>query len=221
MIELNNVTKRYGSSRNPVYALKDVSLKIGSGEFICITGKSGCGKTTLLNLIAGMISPTEGEIIYDGQLKSDDRKRVLRYRGEKIGMILQDHSLLYDRTVFSNVELPLLIKKEKPDERKKKVLDWLNRVGMADKIHAYPDQLSGGQQQRVAIARAMVGGADIVLADEPTGSLDEENAYSVVSHLKCLVNDGKTVVMVTHDLDLTEMCDRHIQMKNGIIVSDT
>ena len=220
MIELNNVSKKYGSSRNAEYVLKNVTLKFEDGEFVCITGKSGCGKTTLLNLISGMIQPTTGEIIYDGHLKSSDRKRVLQYRGESIGMILQDHSLLNDRNVYSNVELPLLIRKEKPEERKKKVLEWLGRVDMAGKMRAYPDQLSGGQQQRVAIARAMVGGADIVLADEPTGSLDEENAYNVVQHLRRLAKDGKTVIMVTHDLDLTDICDRHILMKNGMIVSD-
>ena len=220
MIELNNVSKKYVSYRDVIYALNNVSLKVNDGEFICITGESGCGKTTLLNVIAGMITPTEGEIRYDGLITSRDKKEVQKYRRERMGIILQDHSLLYDRNVYSNVELPLLLKKTEKEERKEKVCDWLKRVGLEDKMRFYPDRLSGGEQQRVAIARAMVGGADIVLADEPTGSLDEDNALSVVGQLKDLVRDGKTVIMVTHDLDLIDMCDRHIRMEKGKIVSD-
>ncbi len=221
MIELSDVSKKYVSYGNTVYALKNISLKIKDGEFVCITGESGCGKTTLLNVISGMVTPSEGEIKYDDTITDRDRSEVRQYRRERMGMILQDHSLLYDRNVYSNVELPLLIKKMGKEERNARITDWLKRVGMDDKMRSYPDQLSGGQQQRVSIARAMVGGADIVLADEPTGSLDDDNALSVVGQLKDLVRDGKTVIMVTHDLDLIDMCDRHITMKKGMIVSDT
>lgn len=221
MIELKHVIKEYGNTRKPVFALKNISMKINDGEFICITGESGSGKSTLLNIISGMVLPTEGEVIYDGSFSSRDRKQTGKYRGDNIGIILQDHTLLNDRDVFSNVELPLLIKKEKKSVRKRIVTDWIARVGMEDKMHSYPDELSGGQQQRVAIARAVAGGAEIILADEPTGSLDEDNALMIAGYLKDLSDNGKTVIMVTHDLELTDMCDRHIRMRDGEIVSDT
>lgn len=218
MLRIDNITKTYKVGERLIYALKNVNVTVRKGEFVAVVGKSGCGKSTLLNIIAGLISPTEGIVEYNGEMITTmSQKDKNRFRMEHIGIILQNFSLLNDRDVYANVELPLKIRKIDKKERKRLVSDCINKVDMSDKMRMYPKQLSGGQQQRVAIARALVGNADIILADEPTGSLDEQNAAQVISILKEIADNGKIVIMVTHDLNVATKCDRCITIHNGEI----
>ena len=172
MLTLDNVTKRYKSGRQEVYALKNVSLSAEKGEFLAVIGKSGCGKSTLLHIISGLAAPTSGAVLYEGEdITARTREGILRFRAEHVGIILQNFSLLNDRTVYANVELPLKIQGTEKARREKLVREYLGRMDMLEYAGRYPKQLSGGQQQRAAIARALVCDADILLADEPTGTV--------------------------------------------------
>ena len=172
MLTLDNVTKRYKSGRQEVYALKNISLSAEKGEFLAVIGKSGCGKSTLLHIISGLAAPTSGSLLYEGEdITARTREGILRFRAEHVGIILQNFSLLNDRTVYANVELPLKIRGTEKARREKLVREYLGRMDMLEYAGRYPKQLSGGQQQRAAIARALVCDADILLADEPTGTV--------------------------------------------------
>ena len=172
MLTLDNVTKRYKSGRQEVYALKNISLSAEKGEVLAVIGKSGCGKSTLLHIISGLAAPTSGSLLYEGEdITARTREGILRFRAEHVGIILQNFSLLNDRTVYANVELPLKIRGTEKARREKLVREYLGRMDMLEYAGRYPKQLSGGQQQRAAIARALVCDADILLADEPTGNV--------------------------------------------------
>lgn len=221
MLKVDNVTKRYKAGGQEVFALNGVSLTAERGEFLAVIGKSGCGKSTLLHIISGLARPTSGAVLYEGEdITARTREGILRFRAEHVGIILQNFSLLNDRTVYANVELPLKIRKVEKARRERLVREYLGRMDMLEYIDRHPKQLSGGQQQRVAIARALVCDADILLADEPTGSLDGENAMQIIDILRNIADSGKTVVMVTHDMEAAKKCDRCIRLDRGEVVPE-
>jgi putative ABC transport system ATP-binding protein len=222
LIRLNGVTKVFYTDEVETHALSGVHLEIKNGEFLSIAGPSGCGKSTLLSILGLLDSPTEGDYWINKQpvanLTLSDRTRI---RNREIGFIFQAFNLIGDLTVFENVELPLTYRSMPSAERKKRVQEVLERVGMAHRMKHYPSQLSGGQQQRVAVARALVGQPSILLADEPTGNLDSKNSEAVMELLRQLHREGATICMVTHDPRYASIADRSIHLFDGRIVEDT
>jgi putative ABC transport system ATP-binding protein len=222
LIRLNGVTKVFYTDEVETHALSGVNLEIKNGEFLSIAGPSGCGKSTLLSILGLLDSPTEGDYWINTQavanLSLSDRTRI---RNREIGFVFQAFNLIGDLTVFENVELPLTYRSMAAAERKKRVQEVLERVGMAHRMKHYPSQLSGGQQQRVAVARALVGSPSILLADEPTGNLDSKNSEAVVELLQQLHRDGATICMVTHDPRYASIADRTIHLFDGRIVEET
>jgi putative ABC transport system ATP-binding protein len=221
LINLVGVSKVFYTDEVETHALSNIHLEILRGEYISIAGPSGCGKTTLLSLLGLLDSPTEGDYMLDAknvaQLSASDRARV---RNREIGFIFQAFNLIGDLTVYENVELPLTYRGMPSAERKERVQNALERVGMAHRTKHYPSQLSGGQQQRVAVARAIVGRPLILLADEPTGNLDSKNGEAVMDLLKELHADGATICMVTHDPRYARYADRTIHLFDGQVVRD-
>lgn len=219
MLEIHNVSKVYKEYNRETYALRNVTFDVKNGEFIAVTGPSGCGKSTLLNILAGLLAPAEGGIIYNNdKIDYNNSAQLQQYRSNHVGIILQNFSLLNDRTVGQNVSLPLDIRKIEKKQKNGMVREYLMRTGMIDKIDSFPQQLSGGQKQRVAIARALVYNPDIILADEPTGALDKDNAVQIIDMLREIAEEGKIVIMVTHDMNMVSRCDRCITLKDGCIV---
>jgi putative ABC transport system ATP-binding protein len=222
LIRLNGVTKVFYTDEVETHALSGVHLEIKNGEFLSIAGPSGCGKSTLLSILGLLDSPTEGDYWINTQavanLSLSDRTRI---RNREIGFVFQAFNLIGDLTVYENVELPLTYRSMAAAERKKRVQEVLERVGMAHRMKHYPSQLSGGQQQRVDVARALVGSPSILLADEPTGNLDSKNSEAVVELLQQLHRDGATICMVTHDPRYASIADRTIHLFDGRIVEET
>ena len=222
LIRMAGVTKVFLTDEVETHALAGVHLEIEHGEFLAIAGPSGCGKSTLLSILGLLDSPSEGT--YDLKDKSvanltlSERTEI---RNREIGFIFQAFNLIGDLNVFENVELPLTYRNMASAERKKRVHDVLERVGMAHRMRHYPSQLSGGQQQRVAVARALVGQPSILLADEPTGNLDSKNSEAVMELLQQLHHEGATICMVTHDPRYAELADRTIHLFDGRIVEET
>jgi putative ABC transport system ATP-binding protein len=219
MLKMTGVSKAYRSEVLEIFALRDLSIHIREGEFVAVTGPSGCGKTTLLT-IAGMLDElTEGEYELDGVnvYRMNDRERS-RLRNEKIGFIFQSFNLLNDLTVHDNVEMPLRYRGVLSAERQRRVEAALYRVGLSERGNYYPAELSGGQQQRVAIARALAGSPRVLLADEPTGNLDEESAKSVMDLMQELHQGGTTIVVVTHFAEMTQRAEREVRIVDGRIV---
>lgn len=205
-----------------VEALKGVELVIGKGEYVAIMGSSGSGKSTLMNVLGCLDRPTSGHYYLDGRdVGSMDDATLSDYRGRKIGFIFQAFNLIGDLTVYENVELPLTYRGMGGAERKKRVHDALERVGMSHRVKHYPSQLSGGQQQRVAVARALVGDPSILLADEPTGNLDSANGEAVMELMSELHRNGATICMVTHDPRYTKLADRTVHLFDGRIVEES
>jgi putative ABC transport system ATP-binding protein len=221
LIQLEAVSKVFYTEEVETHALNGVHLQIQEGEFVAIAGPSGCGKTTLLSILGLLDSPTAGEYRLVGQpvanLNASQRAQI---RNREIGFIFQAFNLIGDLTVYENVELPLTYRNMPGAERKKRVQDALERVGMAHRTGHYPAQLSGGQQQRVAVARAIAGTPSVLLADEPTGNLDSTNGEAVMDLLRELHRQGSTIVMVTHDPRYEEYADRSIHLFDGQIVED-
>ena len=222
LIHLDGVTKVFFTDEIETHALAGVHLEIKVGEFLAIAGPSGCGKSTLLSILGLLDSPTDGNYILNNQpvanLSLSDRTRI---RNREIGFIFQAFNLIGDLTVFENVELPLTYRSMASAERKQRVQQVLERVGMAHRMKHYPSQLSGGQQQRVAVARALVGQPSILLADEPTGNLDSKNSEAVMDLLRQLHGEGATICMVTHDPRFAGVADRSIHLFDGRIVEET
>src|SRR5271155_3431867 len=222
LIRLDGVTKVFYTDEVETHALSGVHLEIKSGEFLSIAGPSGCGKSTLLSILGLLDSPTEGNYWINTQavanLSLSDRTRI---RNREIGFIFQAFNLIGDLTVYENVELPLTYRGMPGAERKKKVHDALERVGMSHRVKHYPSQLSGGQQQRVAVARALAGDPAILLADEPTGNLDSTNGEAVMELLRELHRGGATICMVTHDPRYARYADRTIRLFDGRIVEES
>ncbi|NLG61177.1 MAG: ABC transporter ATP-binding protein [Candidatus Cloacimonetes bacterium] len=221
LIHLQGVSKVFYTDEVETHALSAVHLQIQRGEYVSIAGPSGCGKTTLLSLLGLLDTPTDGTYMLDNKdvsdLSASERARV---RNREIGFIFQAFNLIGDLTVYENVELPLTYRGMSSSERKERVQEALERVGMSHRTKHYPSQLSGGQQQRVAVARAIVGKPLILLADEPTGNLDSKNGEAVMSLLKELHADGATICMVTHDPRYAREADRTIHLFDGQIVRD-
>ncbi len=218
MIRLENVSKSY-SEGNP--ALNDVNIQIKEGEFVFVVGDSGSGKSTLVRLLLKELEPTEGTIYIDEQnLSRVKHKQIPKYR-RQIGVVFQDFRLLKDRNVYDNVGFALRVTGESNRVIRRKVPQILSMVGLAAKYRSYPKQLSGGEQQRVAIARALVNEPKILLADEPTGNLDSNNAWEIMKLLEEINDRGTTVLVVTHNLESVRgMKKRVITIQNGIVVSD-
>jgi putative ABC transport system ATP-binding protein len=221
LIQLQGIKKVFYTDEVETHALADVHLDIKQGEYLAIAGPSGCGKTTLLSILGLLDTPTDGSYLLDRQpvanLSAADRARV---RNRQIGFIFQAFNLIGDLTVYENVELPLTYRGLSAAERKKRVTDALERVGMSHRVKHYPAQLSGGQQQRVAVARAVAGDPAILLADEPTGNLDSSNGESVMELLRELHRGGATICMVTHDPRYAAHADRTIELFDGRVVEE-
>jgi putative ABC transport system ATP-binding protein len=219
MLKMTGVSKSYRSEVLEIFALRDLSIHVREGEFIAVTGPSGCGKTTFLT-IAGMLDEfTKGEYELDGVnvYRMNDRERS-RLRNEKIGFIFQSFNLLNDLTVRDNVDMPLRYRGLSAAERRRRVDASLYRVGLSERCNYYPPELSGGQQQRVAIARALAGSPRLLLADEPTGNLDEEMAEGIMDLLQELHRGGATIVVMTHSAEMTARAEREVRIMDGSIV---
>ena len=221
MIELRDISKVYKTPEVTTQALTALNLNINKGEFVSITGPSGCGKTTLLNIIGLLDSPTNGTYRFLGEnvAKYGERKRA-HLRKNNVGFVFQNFNLIDELNVFRNIEMPLLYQKMSPSERKKRVSEIIERLGISHLKKKFPQQLSGGEQQRTAVARAIVSKPKFILADEPTGNLDTKNADEVMSLLSMLHNEGSTIIMVTHSPDFAAFAERKINLIDGKIISN-
>jgi putative ABC transport system ATP-binding protein len=221
LICLEGVTKVFVTDEVETHALAGIHIDIQRGEYVSISGPSGCGKSTLLAILGLLDSPSSGTYILNGKpvqsLKLSERARI---RNREIGFIFQAFNLIGDLNVYENVELPLTYRGMGSGDRKKKVHEALERVGMSHRIKHYPSQLSGGQQQRVAVARALAGDPSILLADEPTGNLDSQNGEQVMDLLRELHRGGATICMVTHDPRYARYADRSIHLFDGRVVEE-
>jgi len=221
LIKLDGVTKVFLTDEVETHALAGIHMEIAKGEYISIAGPSGCGKSTLMSILGLLDSPTDGEYFLNNRPVADlplsERARV---RNREIGFIFQSFNLIGDLTVYENVELPLTYRGMRAVERKKRVTDALEKVGMAHRAKHLPSQLSGGQQQRVAVARAVAGEPLILLADEPTGNLDSTNGEAVMELLRDLHRQGATICMVTHDPRYAKHADRQIHLFDGRVVDE-
>jgi putative ABC transport system ATP-binding protein len=222
LIRLETVSKVFVTDEVETHALSGIHIDVAKGEYLSIAGPSGCGKSTLLAILGLLDTPTDGTYYLDGKavtgLKLSERARI---RNREIGFIFQAFNLIGDLTVYENVELPLTYRGMPSAERKRRVQEALERVGMSHRMKHYPSQLSGGQQQRVAVARALSGDPLILLADEPTGNLDSANGEAVMNLLRELHQGGATVCMVTHDPRYSEFADRTIHLFDGRIVEES
>src|SRR5919112_3425517 len=221
LIRLENVSKVFVTDEVETHALSSVHFDVKKGEYLSIAGPSGCGKSTLLAILGLLDTPSDGTYYLNGKpvtgLKLSERARI---RNREIGFIFQAFNLIGDLTVYENVELPLTYRGMPSSERKKRVQESLDKVGMAHRMKHYPSQLSGGQQQRVAVARALAGQPSILLADEPTGNLDSANGEAVMDLLRELHRGGATICMVTHDPRYARFAERNIHLFDGRIVEE-
>lgn len=222
MIEIANLTKIYNSGKpNSQTALDNVSFTVSDGELVAVIGKSGAGKSTLLNIVACLDTPTLGSVILDGEeISSASEKKRAAVRMNKLGIVTQTPLLVEEISAVENVKLPLVLKKLKMSECNQKAANLLKSVGLEGKIEQTVKTLSGGEKQRVSIARALASDPKIILADEPTGNLDTENASAVFNILKNVAKLGITVIVVTHDADIAGMCDRILELSDGKLKSD-
>jgi putative ABC transport system ATP-binding protein len=221
IIDLSNITKVYGKGEARVIALKEINLNIEEGELVAIIGPSGSGKSTLLNILGYLDRPTSGEYLFmDNNINDLSERKIAKIRNTRIGFVLQNFALLPQYSVYENINIPLELSKIKKKESKTRIKEMLIKLGIEDKLKKYPPQLSGGQNQRVAIARALINNPSLILADEPTGSLDQNTSQEVIDILKELNREGKTVIIVTHNQNIANQCDRIISIIDGHIVSD-
>jgi putative ABC transport system ATP-binding protein len=219
LIHLSGIRKVFLTDEVETHALSDIRLEIRQGEYVAIEGPSGCGKTTLLSVLGLLDTPTAGDYVLAGEPVSDlTPSQRTRIRNREIGFIFQSFNLIGDLSVFENVELPLTYRGMSIAERRKRVTEALDRVGMSHRMQHYPAQLSGGQQQRVAVARAVAGDPLILLADEPTGNLDSANGESVMELLRELHQSGATICMVTHDPRYAAHAGRSVRLFDGQVV---
>ncbi|MFA6089009.1 MAG: ABC transporter ATP-binding protein [Candidatus Woesearchaeota archaeon] len=221
VIELKDVWKIYDLGEVKVEALKGINLKIKKGEFVAIKGASGSGKSTAVNQIGCLDIPTKGEINLDGyNISKMSESNLAKIRGRKIGFIFQQFNLIPTLTAFENITLPMIFQGASMIERRVRGDYLLNMVGLKEREDHKPNELSGGQQQRVAIARALVNDPEVILADEPTGALDSKTGLTVINFLEELHEQGKTIIMVTHDDKLAKFADRIVILSDGMILSD-
>ena len=221
LIQLEGITKVFLADEVETHALSGIHLEIEQGEYLSIAGPSGCGKSTLLSILGLLDSPSAGSYILNGHSVANlDAAERARIRNREVGFIFQSFNLIGDLTVFENVELPLTYRGMAPAERKQRVNESLEKVGMSHRVRHYPSQLSGGQQQRVAVARALAGKPAILLADEPTGNLDSKNGEAVMQLLRELHREGATICMVTHDPRFARHADRIVHLFDGRVVEE-
>ncbi|MFO7928534.1 MAG: ABC transporter ATP-binding protein [Candidatus Humimicrobiaceae bacterium] len=217
LINIKNISKIYKIGKVEVKALRRVDLAIREGEFVTVMGPSGSGKSTLMNIIGCLDTPTSGNyFLEDIDISKLDDNQLAEIRNKKIGFVFQTFNLLFRSNVYRNVELPLIYSKYKGD-RKKKVLDSINSVGLTQWISHRPNELSGGQKQRVAIARALVNDPSIILADEPTGNLDSITGEEIIAIFQKLNRQGKTILMVTHELEIARHTQKIIYLRDGLV----
>ncbi len=221
MIELKDVHKIYNPGENEVRALDGVNLFIEQGEFVAIVGQSGSGKSTCMNIIGCLDTPTSGQYIINGEDVSEFSDNELAdIRGKMLGFVFQQYNLIPKLNIVENVELPLIYAGLSGRERRERALEALDRVGLADRWHHKPNQLSGGQQQRVSIARALAGNPPVILADEPTGALDTRTGREILDFLKHLNDEGNTLLLITHDMSIASEAKRVVHIQDGRVLSD-
>ena len=221
VISMSGIRKVYDTGKVRVEALKGVDLSVGVGEFVAIVGPSGSGKSTLMNLIGCLDTPSDGTYLLRGkEVAGLDKNALAKIRNERVGFVFQNFNLLPQITAFENVEMPLMFGGVARKERKERVRDLLDKVGLADRMEHRPTELSGGQMQRVAVARALAMNPDILLADEPTGNLDTTSGGDVMSLMEQLWKQGRTLIVITHDAALARRAGRVVEIRDGVIVRD-
>ncbi|HEY7370315.1 MAG TPA: ABC transporter ATP-binding protein [Thermoanaerobaculia bacterium] len=222
IIRMEDIRKVYDTGKVKVEALKGIDLTVSSGEFVAVVGPSGSGKSTLMNLIGCLDTPSSGVYRLAGEsVAGFSRDQLADIRNRRVGFVFQNFNLLPHITAFENVEIPLLFGGVPPRKRKERVEELLTRVGLADRMEHKPTELSGGQMQRVAVARALAMNPDILLADEPTGNLDTSSGTDVMSLFDELSRQGRTLVVITHDMALARRANRIVEIRDGRVVGDT
>ena len=222
MITIKNLHKSYVMGDSSLHVLKGIDFSVQEGELVAIMGSSGSGKSTLLNILGMLDSADKGRYELDGvAIKDLNETKAAKYRNQFLGFVFQSFNLINYKNALENVALPLYYQGIKRKERQKQALDYLTKVGLHDWASHLPNELSGGQKQRVAIARAMASKPKVLLADEPTGALDTKTSYEVMELIQQINNEGKTILVVTHEPDIAQMCKRIVKLKDGVIVKDT
>lgn len=216
IITIKKIVKSYGMGEGIVHALDGVDLEIAAGELVAVVGASGSGKSTLLHMIGGMDSPTAGSVFFNGKdISKYSKKQKAKYRCENVGIVFQNFKLIEELNVRENIIMPVLIARKKVDEDYYNTL--VEMLGLSERQSHLPSELSGGQKQRVAIARALINKPELLLADEPTGNLDKKNSEEIMQIFLDIHKQGKTIVLVTHDREIAERCQRQIEMSDGKI----
>lgn len=221
MIKIKDLHKSYQMGSNSLHVLKGINFNIEEGELVAIMGSSGSGKSTLLNILGMLDELDEGEYTLDGvPIKNLNEKKAAQYRNKFLGFIFQSFNLINYKSALENVALPLYYQRKKRKERQEKALQYLEKVGLKEWATHLPSELSGGQKQRVAIARALAAEPKVLMADEPTGALDSTTSYEVMELIQGINDEGKTILVVTHEEDIAHMCKRIVHLKDGVIVED-
>ncbi len=221
MIEIKDLHKSYQMGSNSLHVLKGINFTVEEGELVAIMGSSGSGKSTLLNILGMLDELDEGEYILAGvPIKDLNETKAAKYRNKFLGFVFQSFNLINYKSAAENVALPLYYQKKSRKERQEKSMAYLEKVGLAEWATHLPSELSGGQKQRVAIARAMAAEPKVLLADEPTGALDSKTSYEVMDLIQGINDEGKTILVVTHEEDIAHMCKRIVHLKDGVIVED-
>ncbi len=221
MIEIKNLHKSYKMGSNSLHVLKGINFSVGDGELVAIMGSSGSGKSTLLNILGMLDVLDEGSYTLDGvPIKDLNETKAAQYRNKFLGFVFQSFNLINYKSAMENVALPLYYQKVGRKERQEKALKYLEQVGLREWADHLPSELSGGQKQRVAIARAMAAEPKVLLADEPTGALDSKTSYEVMDLIQKINDAGNTILIVTHEPDIADMCKRIVHLKDGVIVED-
>ena len=222
MLEIKNLNKSYKMGDSSLHVLKGIDLFAKSGEMVAIMGSSGSGKSTLLNIIGILDEADSGDYVLDGiEIKDLNEKKAANYRNRFLGFVFQSFNLINYKNAMENVALPLYYQGLKRKERQEKAMFHLEKVGLADWAKHLPSELSGGQKQRVAIARALASSPKLLLADEPTGALDTTTSHDIMQFLQQLNDEGKTILLVTHEEDIAKMCKRIVRLRDGVIIKDT
>ena len=222
MIEIKDLHKSYKTGNNSLHVLKGINFSVAEGELVSIMGSSGSGKSTLLNILGILDEADSGSYTLDGLvIKNLNEKIAARYRNKFLGFIFQSFNLISYKSALDNVSLPLYYQGMKRNERTDRAMSYLEKVGLADWSSHLPNELSGGQKQRVAIARALASDPKVLLADEPTGALDTKTSYEVMDLIQGINDEGKTILVVTHERDIAHMTKRIVNLKDGVIIDDT
>jgi len=222
IVDMNNITKVYRVGETEVPVLRGINLSMETGEFVALMGPSGCGKSTLMNILGCLDRPTGGRVSLNGKdLKTLSESELARIRRDEIGFIFQNFNLIGRMSNLKNVELPMIFQETARDLRRDRARELLESVGLGHRLDYSPLNLSGGERQRVAIARALANNPSIILADEPTGNLDQKSTDEIVDIMKTLNRDGHTIIMVTHDVETTKYCSRVVRMRDGQILKES